>query len=105
MRYNKRMNTFETLLTKISKPNPAATPTLFDLSEREDQDAFKKLIETGKVNHISDDYEEQHRELYGVLNPTKVYTPDFEKEFQAHYKSLGEKRPLIEQGTWVYFPW
>ncbi len=86
------------------RPN-LSVPRIFDLSQESDQTEFSKLLETGDIRRVSDDYEEQHRELFGIKNPTKVYTPTFEEEFQAHYKSISAERSLWQHGNWAYFPW
>ena len=95
----------EETIAKLRANQPESKPTLFDLSKAKDQAAFKALVEEGKLTQISDDFEEQYRELYGVLNPTKVYALGFEEEFQAHYAALAKEQPRIEQGVWAYFPW
>ncbi len=81
------------------------TPTLFNLSKPEDQTKVHELFAQGKIQHVSDDYEEQHLELFGVQNPSLVYTPNFKETFAAHYAELQSATPLVQQGNWAYFPW
>lgn len=81
------------------------TPIIFDLSQKEDRAALEKLFSSGKVLQKSDDYEEQQRELFGVRNPSLVYTPDFEASFQKYYKELSGGGSIEEHGRWVYYPW
>lgn len=97
------MTTMEEALEALKGKAVPSRPELFDLSQAEDRDRFGKLLETGDIAQISDDYEEQERELFAIKNPTKVYAPGFEDAFQAHWKGLS--RPLHEQGRWAYFPW
>jgi hypothetical protein len=99
------MNTSFAKLLQSKKEKEALTPVFFNLSSVSDQEAVKKLIETGGIQYILDDYEEQQLELFGVNNPSKVYTPSFKDEFKAHYEALGLKAPLYEDGVWVHFPW
>lgn len=80
-------------------------PTFFNLSVEQDRQNLDILFGQGKIQHVSDDYEEQHRELFGVNNPSKVYTPTFKEEFLQYYKGLEVVSPLWQQGTWVFFPW
>jgi hypothetical protein len=86
------------------KPNDSK-PTIFDLSNADDRTRFEALIAAGAIKQISDDYEEEQRELYGVRNPSKVYAPGFEESFQDYYKSLAQAKPLSQDGRWAYFPW
>jgi hypothetical protein len=94
----------ETLL--LDKRDTAApSPTIFDLANPSDQEKVHRLISEGKIQATSDDYEEQHLELFGVKNPTKVYTPSFKEEFKEYYHALQKDKPLYQDGNWVYFPW
>lgn len=80
-------------------------PTIFDLSVLEDQERVSILIKEGKIQVTVDDYEEQHLELFGVKNPSKVYIPTFKNEFAEYYENLKKSKPLYQDGNWVYFPW
>lgn len=80
-------------------------PVFFDLSKEKDQKMLEKLFAAGDVKHVSDDYREEQLELYGVKNPSKVYTPTFKKEFEDYWIGLEKKSPIHEHGFWVYFPW
>jgi hypothetical protein len=94
----------ETLLQE-KRDNHGALPLIFNLATVADQEQVDALISNGKVQVTVDDYEEQQLELFGVKNPTKVYTPTFKDEFKAYYESLQAERPLYQDGVWVYFPW
>jgi hypothetical protein len=78
---------------------------IFDLARDEDRSRFEALLASGTIRQVSDDYEEQQRELFGVKSPARVYAPDFEEAFQEHFRSLSAEKPLSEHGRWVYFPW
>jgi hypothetical protein len=80
-------------------------PVLFDLSKNDQVKKLENLFVLNKIQRISDDYEEQQLELFGVKNPSKVYTPTFKDEFQQHYQNLQKTTPLWQHGKWVYFPW
>lgn len=99
------MTPLETSLENLKKYHAGSQPTLFNLSVPEDKAEFEKLLISGAITQISDDYEEQQRELFGIKNPSRVYTPDFGKEFKEYYEALAAKKPLIEDGRWAYFPW
>ncbi|HVM58870.1 MAG TPA: ubiquitin activation protein, partial [Candidatus Paceibacterota bacterium] len=92
-------------LAGLSQQSALAKPELLNLSQGEDVRRLEKLVADGAVRRVCDDFEEQHRELFAVRNPSRVYAPDFEKEFQAHYAALKAGAPLHEQGVWAYFPW
>ncbi len=81
------------------------SPILFALKEPEDQKKLATLFSTHAIQHVRDDYKEEHLELFGVQNPTLVYTPDFKKLFAEYFRALQEVTPLWQQGKWVYFPW
>jgi molybdopterin/thiamine biosynthesis adenylyltransferase len=94
---------FPNLLTSTTKPD--SKPVFFDLSREGDQMKVKELFTQGKIQQAVDDYEEEQNELFGVKNPSKVYTPTFKQEFQEHYQNLQKEKPLWQDGKWVYFPW
>ena len=93
------------ILDTLRREETASKPLLFDLSQSGDRVRFESLLKEGAIKQISDDYEEQQRELFGVNNPSRVYAPGFEESFQEHFRSLSAKRPLSEHGRWAYFPW
>lgn len=95
----------EELLNAFRREETALRPIIFDLSQDEDRTTIEKLLKGGAVKQVSDDYEEEQRELFGIRNPSRVYRSDFETLFQAYYHSLSETRPISEHGHWVYFPW
>lgn len=80
-------------------------PSIFDLSDKKDEQRLLNLFDEGGVRTVVDDYEEQQLELFGVMNPSLVYTPSFKEVFNAHYQKLKSVRPLHQDGKWVYFPW
>ncbi len=95
----------EDALALLKGGSAASIPTLFDLSHEDDRERFQILIDSGAVKQVSDDYEEQQRELFGIRNPPKVYAPGFEEAFQEHWTSLSSAGPLSHDGRWAYFPW
>ena len=92
-------------LLESKKDQASSLPVFFDLSNISDQEHVTKLIEENKIQITIDDYEEEQLELFGVNNPSKVYTPPFKEEFKAYYQSLQKDKPIHEHGVWVYFPW
>ncbi len=95
----------EETLAVLREQKTESRPVLFDLSEKNDQLRFQDLIDSGCVKNVSDDYEEQLRELFGIEHPSRVYQSGFEEAFQEHLRSLTKRQPLHEQGRWVYYPW
>jgi predicted ThiF/HesA family dinucleotide-utilizing enzyme len=87
-----------------NRPLPSA-PTIFDLSEPRDREAVRALFASGDVRHVSDDYEEQLREHHAFLNPTLVFSPALQEQFQAYRDSLAATAPLWQHGKWAWFPW
>lgn len=100
------MTPLSTRLAEV-KNNTAekSKPIFFDLSQSNSEAALNSLFDQGKIQHVSDDYEEEARELFGVKNPTLVYTPDYKKVFSDHFEKLKNEKPLHLHGTWVFFPW
>lgn len=92
-------------LANLSNTIIASKPVLFDLSREEDRNHLQSLITSGAVREVSDDYEEQQRELFGIQNPTEVYAPGFEEKFRRYFATLSADGSLSEHGIWVYFPW
>lgn len=92
-------------LTQEANRDISSKPVLFNLSDEKDRAAVSKLFDNGSIQHIVDDYEEEQLELFGVKNPTKVYTPTYRQEFKAFYENLQKIQPLWQHGLWVFFPW
>lgn len=92
-------------LSKLTRKSPVSKPTIFNLSNSRDLKTFKKLIQKGEIRQISDDYEEEQRELFGIKNPTRVYSPSFKTEFATYFASLSKEMPIWQHGRWVYYPW
>ncbi len=80
-------------------------PIFFDFSIKSDIERAEELFSRGEIQHVSDDYEEELLELFGVKNPQLVYTPEFKELFQTHFAELQETTPLWQQGKWVFYPW
>lgn len=80
-------------------------PVFFDLGKNADQKALEKLFEKGDVKHVSDNYQEQLKELFIIKNPPLALDGGLEKEFEEYLRSLTKSRSLPEQGKWVFFPW
>jgi tRNA threonylcarbamoyladenosine dehydratase len=92
-------------LSKKSNKDEELKPLFFDLSNRKNLNMLGRLIDDKKIFYISDDYEEQIRELYAINNPTSVYGPMFGEQLNNYILNLKKRVPLLKQGVWVYFPW
>jgi hypothetical protein len=100
-----KKNNLEKILSIRSKADFGFKPVIVSLKLNKDKNLIKKLLRTRKVRSVSDDYDEQLRELFAVKNPSIVYAPGFEEKFKAHRRGFIEKTPLSEHGRWVYYPW
>ncbi len=92
-------------ISQLASKMSVLKPMFFRLSSPDDAGKLEALMAAGGVQTVRDDFEEQHRELFGIMNPTLVYAPGFEEKFTAHYAALAQEVPLAERGVWVYFPW
>lgn len=90
---------------KENKEDFESKPVIFDLKNKKDQEKLLKLFDGKKIQYVIDDYEEQHLELFGIKNPSHVYTPTFKDEFNEYFSNLKKEKPLWQDGNWVYFPW
>ncbi len=100
-----KKNDIGAALRKRASDGANFKPTFFDLNSEKDRRAVTKLLSEKKIQNVSDDYDEELRELYGMKNPPFVYAPDFENKFQAFRDSLVKKAPLSHHGRWAYYPW
>jgi hypothetical protein len=92
-------------LLSLKSDKASSEPVIFNFTNPLDQKKVIALLEEGKIQVTVDDYEEQQLELFGVKNPSKVYTPTFKEEFQTFYEKLCKEKPIQEDGNWVYLPW
>ena len=99
------MERFYKKIEQISKKNTPSIPTIFYLDNNKHQQQLIKLLDKNDIKQVSDDYIEQLKELFATQNPTLVYTPDFESKFKGFLEESKFKKPLFEQGNWVFFPW
>lgn len=93
------------LIDELKKEDHGHTPVIFDLSKEKDEGQLKGLLKYGVMRSVSDDYEEQLKELYAVDNPHLVFAPSFKEQFQEYYDSVIARGPLYREGRWVYYPW
>jgi hypothetical protein len=92
-------------LKRRAKQESSSIPTMFDLRKAGDQRKLQTLISGKKALYVVDDYREQLHELFAVKNPSIVYAPIFGEELRKYIMGLEKKRPLWQQGSWVYYPW
>lgn len=95
----------EKFLSESGIAKAESKPIILNLANESDHARLKALIESGKAQYTSDDYEEQLKEYYQILNPSKVYTPDFPGLWESFLAGLKSKMPLWQQGRWIYYPW
>ena len=99
------MDNFERTLADRVKLATESQPVIFDFRRAGDRNKVSRLLAQKEIRYITDDYREQLHELFAVKNPTRVYTPTFEKEFSRFLALLEKQKPLWQHGRWVYFPW
>ncbi len=99
------MKKIHQFLKRTSARPDTEKPELYDLSRANDSRRLEKLLASKQIQHVIDDYNEQLREYFAVQNPSRVYGPTFEAEFQEYVEKIQKKRPLLEHGRWVFFPW
>lgn len=96
-------------LEKFIKENQSKTTSskaeIFDLSKETDKKNLEDLVEMGKIQYVVEDYEEQQKEYFQVMNPALVYNPKFKEEFEEYFGNLQKEKPLWQHGKWVYYPW
>ena len=96
------MDDLQEKLRQAERPLPTK-PEIIDASTDQGRARLRALLDGGDIRTVRDDYEEQLREHFALLNPTLVFSPDFEARFAAHRDGIG--MPLWQHGRWAYFPW
>lgn len=98
----------EAALIKRAKIELGHEPSIFNLKLEKDRRAVEKLLSAHKVQSVSDDYEEQLREMFAIKHPSWVYAPDFGAKFKTFHNGLKQAAKdlsLVEHGRWVFYPW
>lgn len=93
------------LLDTLRGVQVESKPQIFNLGDSQQRASFETLIANGSIKQVADDYDEQLRELFGILNPSRVYAPGFDEAFEYYRESLIATAPLSQHGRWVYYPW
>jgi molybdopterin/thiamine biosynthesis adenylyltransferase len=96
---------FEKFLGAKTETYADSVPRIFDLGREKDRRHVSRLISARAIRHVSDDYEEQLREYFGIMNPGLVYAPGFEEKLRAYLDGIRGKTPLWRHGRWAYYPW
>jgi molybdopterin/thiamine biosynthesis adenylyltransferase len=99
------MKNIENFLDKEAKKKIPCKPVILDLRKNKDLEKIKKIIKSGGIDQVVDDYKEQLHELFAVNNPGLVYGHNFKDSFKKYFKILESEMPMWKQGRWVYFPW
>ncbi len=96
------MQQLSDLLQATEGLKPIYKPQFFRLNNEQDSEALKQLLQSGAVQIVHDNYEEQLKELLKMQHPTiKLKPEDYE---QLIAERLAGRNPDHE-GVWVYFPW
>ncbi len=99
------MNITKIIVNKTKNSAGSFRPLLLKLSKPKDQQLLKKLFKQNKIQHVVDNYSEQLKEYFEILNPKLVFEDNIEFHFKAYLKKLQKKAELAQQGKWVYYPW
>ena len=99
------MDSLNKKLAKLATNLVGSEPTLFDLKNSANQKTLAGLISKHRIQYVIDDYVESLKELFAVNNPTKIFSPDFAKEFDGYLKKLKDFGDLGRAGKWVFYPW
>src|SRR5258708_1079177 len=78
-------------------------PQILDLANASHRLRLEKLFAKRKIQHVSDDYKEQLRELFSIHHPALAHLHDFEARFKAYFTELVREQPLAYYGAWAYF--
>ena len=93
------------LLQSYKDDGSICKPEIFDLNTDQNRQRIKELLKQGEIKFVSDDYEEQLKELFQIDHPTKIFNTDFEKEFKGYLKNLEKEKPFWRHGNWIFYPW
>ncbi len=97
------MNSILSQLASKSKENSAASkPLYFRLSNKENKDQLKELLDKNNSIVVLDEIIGQVEELVKSKAPKTVFTKS--QLTEAAIRHIG-KTPLEEYGVWVYYPW
>ncbi len=97
--------TLEQALRNTASKATISKPVIYDLSAEKNRLEVNTLLKNGSIQHVTDDFEEQLRELFAINNPTRVYTSNFKTETESNIEKLVKEIPLWQRGNWAYFPW
>lgn len=96
----------ESRLNEMSGHRAVSRPRIFDCADEFHRAAIMQLIDSGEIQHVVDDYQEQLRELFQINNPTLVYDPSFDEQFRKHLSNLKEEcTTFTRHGRWIYYAW
>lgn len=101
------MTDMSDLLSDISmaaKPMPWK-PEIHNAAQDSDAARLKALLDACEIKQVSDDFDEQLRELFAYNNPTMIFSPDFSERFEEYRSGLVAEKPLWQRGRWIYYPW
>ncbi|MDD2823353.1 MAG: ThiF family adenylyltransferase [Candidatus Daviesbacteria bacterium] len=83
-------------------------PRIFDMEKEEEIQQLTKQAFQLNITEVIDEYEDMLEELYFCRNASHKFQYKSVKEIPAYndfVKSLFNDKPLVQTGTWVYFPW
>lgn len=99
------MEQLEKFIKNRNQRTVPSAPHIFNLQKAGDRQTLLRLSRTSAINQVVDDYEDQLKEYFQVVNPALVYAPQFSSAMDAYISKAQKKIPLWRQGRWVYYPW
>ena len=98
------MNLEKTLKIKAKQISGSA-PQFFDLSKPGQAATLTKLFNGKQIGQVADNYTDQLKEYFHILNPQISGGEALEEKFSKFLAGICKSAPLFTQGKWVYFPW
>ncbi len=81
-------------------------PLFFHLTHSDDKIALNQLLNSDKVDEISDGLGETIEDLFKIDLPHIMpRSPEYKKTLAKYKEHYLEGKELKEKGVWVYFPW
>lgn len=99
------MEQLEKFIQSRKKRTAPSAPGIFNLQKVGDRQKLGRLIKQNEIRQVVDDYEEQLKEYFQVMNPALVYGQGSASALDGYLSKLQKKIPLWRQGRWVYYPW
>lgn len=92
-------------LQEKSSQQISSCPVILDLQNKSDEEKMLELESKGLILSVRDDYKEQLKEYFAIMNPPLIMEENFEEKFDDYLSDLEKRIPIWQQGRYVYYPW